>query len=108
MSRTAVLSDEAWARIEPLLPPLKGATGRPMQPHRTLVEGSIYEDKRGEPDDRAIGRSRGGLTTKTHALVDGRRLPLVLMLTTGQAGDWPALPVLLAQLQIPRCGPGRP
>jgi hypothetical protein len=24
-----------------------------------------------EPADRAIGRSRGGLTTKTHALVDG-------------------------------------
>ena len=40
-----------------------------------------------EPDDHAIGRSRGGLTTKTHALVDGRGLPLVLALTPGQAGD---------------------
>ena len=25
-----------------------------------------------EPEDRAIGRSRGGLTTKVHALTDGR------------------------------------
>ncbi len=41
-------------------------------------------------------------------MVDGRGLPLVLVLTTGQAGDSPALPVLLAQLRIPRCGPGRP
>jgi transposase len=33
-----------------------------------------------------IGRSRGGLTTKTHAaLVDGRGLPLVIALTPGQA-----------------------
>ena len=42
MSRTADLSDEVWARIEPSLPPLKGATGRPMRSHRTLIEGSIY------------------------------------------------------------------
>jgi putative transposase len=27
---------------------------------------------------------------------------------TGNAGDSPALPVLLDQLRIPRCGPGRP
>ncbi len=48
------------------------------------------------------------MTTKTHALVDGRGLPLVLVVTTGQAGDSPALPVLLSQLRIPRVGPGRP
>ena len=48
------------------------------------------------------------MTTKTHALVDGRGLPLVLVLTTGQAGDSPALPVLLSQLAIPRLGCGRP
>ena len=48
------------------------------------------------------------MTTKTHALVDGRGLPLVLILTTGQAGDSPALPVLLAHLRVPRRGPGRP
>src|SRR5512141_2134471 len=60
-----------------------------------------------EPVDHAIGRSRGGLSTKTHALVDGRGLPLVLVLTTGQAGDSPALPCLLAELRVPRLGPGR-
>lgn len=48
------------------------------------------------------------MTTKTHALVDGRGLPLVLILTPGQAGDSPALPVLLSQLRIPRVGSGRP
>jgi transposase len=34
-----------------------------------------------------MGRSRGGLTTKIHALVDARGLPLVLKLTEGQAPD---------------------
>jgi transposase len=61
-----------------------------------------------EPADHAIGRSRGGLTTKTHALVDGRGRPLVIALTPGQAGDSPALPHLLAELRVSRTGPGRP
>lgn len=43
-------------------------------------------------DDHGIGRSRGGWTTKTHALVDGRGLPLVVVVSPGQAGDSPALP----------------
>ena len=61
-----------------------------------------------EPDDHGIGQSRGGLTTKTHVLVDGRGLPLVVVITPGQSGDSPALPVLLAQLKVYRQGPGRP
>ena len=34
-----------------------------------------------------MGRSRGGLTTKIHALVDGNGNPVVLKLTKGQAHD---------------------
>ena len=34
-----------------------------------------------------MGRSRGGLTTKIHALVDADGLPVVLKLTEGQAHD---------------------
>ena len=79
----------------------------------TAHTGALSKDKVSgssgdEPGDRAIGRSRRGLTTKTHALVDGRGLPLVLIMTTGQAGDSPTLPVLLAELRVPRLGPGRP
>jgi transposase len=36
---------------------------------------------------QAIGRSRGGLTTKIHALVDALGNPVALMLTPGQAHD---------------------
>ena len=80
---------------------------------RRRTQGGRSNDKnpterRDEPDDHAIGRSRGGLTTKTHALVDGRGLPLVIAVTPGQAGDSPALPRLLAELRVPRLGPGRP
>jgi transposase len=34
-----------------------------------------------------MGRSRGGLTTKIHALVDANGLPIVLKLSEGQAHD---------------------
>src|SRR5512141_216571 len=47
MTRSAVLSDEMWARVEPLLPALKGPMGRPMTPHRQMVEGAIYRLRTG-------------------------------------------------------------
>jgi transposase len=34
-----------------------------------------------------MGRSRGGLTTKIHALVDAQGLPIMLKVTEGQAHD---------------------
>src|ERR1039457_7295771 len=47
MTRMTLLSDEMWARVEPLLPPVKGAMGRPMREHRYLVEGAIYRYRTG-------------------------------------------------------------
>jgi transposase len=47
-----------------------------------------------------MGRSHGGLTTKIHALVDGRGLPIQLHLSEGQASDCrQADPLLGAVLQ---------
>ena len=56
---------------------------------------SNYKKSAEEPDDHAIGRSRGGLTTKIHALTDQRQAPMRIRLTAGQAGDNPQLPPLL-------------
>jgi len=50
-----------------------------------------------EPADHAIGRSRGGLTTKIHALTDQHCSPLTVQLTAGQAGDNPMLWPLLEE-----------
>lgn len=46
-----------------------------------------------------MGRSRGGLTTKVHALTDARGRPLDLILTPGQAGDCPAAAHLIGRLK---------
>jgi transposase len=46
-----------------------------------------------------MSRSRGGLTTKVHAVVDARGLALDLLLTPGQAADCPATAQLLGRLR---------
>ncbi|MFD4692022.1 IS5 family transposase [Streptomyces sp. NPDC058463] len=54
-----------------------------------------------EPDDHAIGRSRGGLTTKVHLAADGNCRPLTFVLTAGKAGDAPAFNDVMDQLRVP-------
>jgi transposase len=45
-----------------------------------------------------MGRSRGGLTTRIHALVDAEGRPVRLTLTPGQAGDAPVALDLMQDL----------
>lgn len=53
-------------------------------------------------DDQAIGRSRGGLTTKIHALVDALGNPLAFLLTAGQTHDLVGADALLPQMAADR------
>jgi transposase len=55
----------------------------------------------GEPADHALGRSRGGLTTKVHLACEQGRKPLATMLTGGQAYDSPHLPTVLNRIRVP-------
>jgi transposase len=61
-----------------------------------------------EPDDHALGRSRGGLTTKLHLACEQGQKLLALVLTAGQRGDSPQFTTVLDQIRVPRLGPGRP
>ncbi|GAA3835384.1 IS5 family transposase [Streptomyces coacervatus] len=63
---------------------------------------------RGEPAGHAIGRSRGGLTTKIHHAVDGNGRPLAVIVTPGQVHDAQVLPLLLGDIRVPRLDRGRP
>jgi transposase len=47
-----------------------------------------------------MGRSRGGLTTKIHALVDANGNPIALKLTAGQAHDGKSASDMLDQLSV--------
>ena len=50
-------------------------------------------------DGEALGRSRGGLTSKLHLAVNAFGLPVAVILTPGQAGDNPQLLPLLDAIQ---------
>ncbi|MBB2174295.1 IS5 family transposase [Gluconacetobacter asukensis] len=62
------------------------------------VHADATGGKRGA-EAAAIGRSRGGLTTKLHAVVDAIGLPLRIHPTPGQYGDRPQAETLLSGLQ---------
>ncbi|QES17874.1 IS5 family transposase [Streptomyces venezuelae] len=84
--------------------PRLGRRGRLHHRPRTSARrrGSSKGAPAGEPEDHALGRSRGGLTTKIHLAADSRCRPLAFVLTPGQAGDAPAFSEIMAQLRVPR------
>ncbi|WP_435878011.1 IS5 family transposase [Streptosporangium canum] len=57
---------------------------------------------------QALGRSRGGLTTKVHLAVDGRGLPLASVLTGGNVNDCTQFIAVMEVIRVPRAGAGRP
>src|SRR3979411_268381 len=64
---------------------------------RTPSQGALsnYRKAAHEPADHAIGRSRGGLTTKIHPLPHTTECRVAIGLAAGQAGDNPHLIPLL-------------
>lgn len=62
--------------------------------HGACIVGNNHQD---------IGRSRGGLTSKIHAVVDSNGLPVHLALTPGEAHDNRLCSVLLGALLPKRC-----
>lgn len=61
-----------------------------------------------EPDDHALGRSRGGWTTKLHLACEQGRKVLSVVVTGGQRGDSPQFVTVLRRIRVPRTGAGRP
>jgi len=59
-------------------------------------------------DREALGRCRGGLSTKIHLLADSRCRPLRTITTAGQRHNSLAFELLMDDLRVGRHGPGRP
>ena len=52
---------------------------------------------------QAMGRTKGGLNTKIHAVVDNRGRPVAVVLTAGQASDVAVAPMLLRSVSAGCC-----
>ena len=67
---------------------------RPLSALISIARGQ----KKSSPDEEAIGRSRGGLSTKIHATVDALGNPTSFLLTPGQAHDLAGADQLLPEI----------
>ena len=76
-----------------------------MQPEPHLALGKKGPD---QPADHALGRSRGGLTTKIHMIFDANGVPLRFLLSGGQASDISYAQPILDEVSIPSSQRGRP
>jgi transposase len=106
-ARTRSLHDDlqsvqSMGQARTLASDLRGL-GQARQRFRGSVSGFYFDQssslcfrrKRGECS-QAIGRSRGGRTTKIHALSDPLCRPVTFLLTPGQDADIAAAPAVLA------------
>ncbi len=62
----------------------------------------------GRAPGEALGRSRGGLSTKVHLSADGKCRPLSLVVTPGQRADCTQFEPVMDKIRVPRLGAGRP
>jgi transposase len=60
------------------------------------------------PLDEALGRSKGGFSTKLHLSCDGKGRPLSVVFTGGQRHESTQLEAVLDTIRVPRPGRGRP
>lgn len=59
----------------------------PVSERHTPQSEGEKKERDEEPDDHALGRSRGGWGTKIHMVVDGNGVPLAALLSPGQTHD---------------------
>lgn len=97
-----------WARVEPVLPPLKGLMGRPMTPHRLLVEGAIYRLRTGIawrdlPEEfgpwQTVWKRHARLCKEgigTRFCLPCRSKPMPTARSTGTCRSTPPLPVFIS------------
>lgn len=81
----------------------QSAAGARTGPQKESAGGVVAE-----PADHALGRSRGGLSTKIHLSCEQGRKVLSVVLTGGQRGDSPQFQPVLDKIRVRRIGPGRP
>jgi transposase len=85
-----------------------GSSARRRCPQKGAAPGDELEDQARPSAGQALGRSRGGLTTKVHLACDGRGLPLAVVVAPGNVNDSTIFDTVMDGLRVPRAGVGRP
>ena len=83
---------------------------RPVRRRPCPTQGALpnYKSSDQDHDQEALGRSRGGLTTKVHLAADLRCRPVARVVTPGQRNDAVVFNAVMDRIRIHRRGLGRP
>jgi transposase len=81
-----------------------------LSPRWKWTQGARSNDRNRatKPSREAIGRSRGGLTSKIHLAADSRCRPISRVTTAGHRHDALGFPAVMAGIRIQRPSGGRP
>ncbi|WP_373288963.1 IS5 family transposase [Aureimonas endophytica] len=93
-----------WSRLGVFNRIFAALAGEGPRPERLMIDATHLKAHRtaasllkgGMP--RRIGRTKGGLNSKLHAVCDGQGRPLVMTLTEGQTSDYRGARLMLAHL----------
>ncbi|MEU7323640.1 IS5 family transposase [Streptomyces griseoviridis] len=83
-----------------------GPISMPSAPAKGAAARDGLEDPARAAAGQALGRSRGGLTSKVRLACDGLGLPLADVVTPGNINDSTVLDDVLNALRVPRTGAG--
>ena len=79
--------------------PQQRRTYRNREQHRHRKKSDDGSVSHGKPLKCAMGRTKGGINSKVHAVVDGQGRAIALLLSPGQAHEVTIAPELLKQLR---------
>lgn len=69
-----------------------------LKAHRTATSLRSKQGGASDKRDRLIGRTKGGMNTKLHAVTDAKGRPLCFFMTAGQVSDYTGVAALLGSL----------
>ena len=92
-----------WSRMAVFNRIFAALASKGGKPDRLMIDATHLKAHRCQPAQkgalpRCIGRTRGGLNSKLHAVCDGQGWPLVMLLTEGQTSDYKGAALMLDAL----------
>lgn len=102
-----------WAQVLAALQPAADRSGR-LDWTTHFVDGTVVRAHQhaagavGGQADQALGRSRGGVSTKTHLRAEGGGRPMAFVLSGGERHESRYVEALLNAGEVRRAGRGRP
>jgi transposase len=100
--RKGLIRHDLWCVDATIIRATRAAAGARRHNRQRLRLGGTAATQQEEAPDHALGRCRGGFSTKVHLVVDGNGQVLAVWLSPGQRNDSKGFEAVLRRVQLPR------